>query len=366
MQEAEVCREKGIHVDLSNSSMVAVVSATDTISCSIFTAFSSVMAATGQGQWLLDSGSSPHVTGIREHFSSYVAIATGEQKIRVANNVKIDALGEGTIVLAVWDKRGKQERNLVILGVLHVPEWGRNNLLSVSQLCNLGYYVDFHKDWGVSLRRDDGLGVRLEEVNGLYVLKTRSALKSDRTLAVKGEEEDEEKAASKKAALSHFCLGHLGADAVRKLSMMHNAIPKLPVVPCCVCTGCIYGKIFRQPFPSLPLSSKPTQPLEIVDCDITEPVTPKSLGGALYLLMFTDDFTRFKIGYLMKSKSKALICFKDYKALAEKHHGKPVGKLCTDGEASIPPASSVIFSSKRVSKLSEPQRTRHSRMEQLS
>jgi len=72
-------REKGIHLDLSNSPMPAVASATDTISHSIFTAFSSVMASTGRGQWLLDNGCSTHVTGTREHFSSYIAIATGER-----------------------------------------------------------------------------------------------------------------------------------------------------------------------------------------------------------------------------------------------------------------------------------------------
>jgi len=323
--------EKGIQVDRLNSPMPAVGSATDRLSRSIFTPFSSASASTGQGQWLLDSGSSTHVTGMKEHFSSYVAVATGERKMCVANNVEIDALGEGEVTLAVWDEKGRRERNLVIPGVLHVPECGRNNLLSVSHLCNSGYYVDFHRTGGASFGRDDGLSVTLREVNGLYILQTWSAQGSVRALAVHGGEEDKEKAASKEAALWHFRLAHLGADAVRRLSMEDNAIPRLPVVPRCVCMGCIYGKLVRKPFPSLPLSSKATQPLEIIHSDITGPVTPKSLGGALYLLMFTDYFTRFQIGYLIKRKSEALTCFMDYKALAEKHDGKPVRKLRTDG-----------------------------------
>ena len=87
---------------------------------------------------------------MKEHFSSYVAVVTGERKIRVANNVEIDALGEGEVTLAVWDEKEKRERNLVIPGVLHVPECGSNNLLSVSQLWNSGYYVDFHRTGGAS------------------------------------------------------------------------------------------------------------------------------------------------------------------------------------------------------------------------
>ena len=136
-------------MDQSNSPMLAVASATDTISRLIIRAFSSVTASTGWRQWLLDSRYSTHVTSTREHFSSYITIVRGERKIRVVNNVEIDALGEGEIVLTIWDKKGKQERNLVISGRLHVPKCGRNNLLSVSQLCNSGYCVDFHKSGGV-------------------------------------------------------------------------------------------------------------------------------------------------------------------------------------------------------------------------
>jgi len=97
-------------VDRSNSPMPAVASATDTLSPSIFTALSSASASTGQGQWLLDSGCSTHVTGMKEHFSSYVAVATGEREIRVANNVEIDGLGGGKVTLAVWDEKGRRER----------------------------------------------------------------------------------------------------------------------------------------------------------------------------------------------------------------------------------------------------------------
>jgi len=49
------------------------------------------------------------------------------------------------------------------------------------------------------------------------------------------------------------------------------------------------------------------------------------------LLLFTDDFTRYKVGYALKKKSDALKCFKEYKALVEKLHGKPIQKLRTDG-----------------------------------
>ena len=94
-------RKKGIHADSSNSTKPAVASATDTVSHSIFTAFSSSSVSTGHAQWLLDSRCSTHVAGMKDHFSSYIPVAAGEQKIHIANNVEIDALGEGEVTLSV-------------------------------------------------------------------------------------------------------------------------------------------------------------------------------------------------------------------------------------------------------------------------
>ena len=104
---------------------------------------------------------------------------------------------------------------------------------------------------------DDVLNVTLREVNGLYILQTCLAWESVRALAAQDGEEDEEKV-GKQAALWHFCLVHLGADAVRRLSMEDNVIRRLPIMPCCMCMGCIYGKIVHKPFPSLPLSIRTT------------------------------------------------------------------------------------------------------------
>jgi len=47
--------------------------------------------------------------------------------------------------------------------------------------------------------------------------------------------------------------------------------------------------------------------------------------------MFPDDFTKYKVGYLLKRKSEALARFEEYKALVEKQQGKVIRKLRTDG-----------------------------------
>lgn len=193
-----------------NSPMPAVASATDTLSCKIFTASLLMSAFTGQGQSLLDSGCSTHITGTKKHFSSYVAVTKGEWNIIVANNIEIAALGEGKVTLDLWDDRGRRERNMVIAGVLHVPECGRNNVPSVSQRCNSGYQVDFHQSGGSSLEQDDGLGVRLGEDNRLHILQTWSVEGSVRALAAYGGEEDEGKIRGQGSSEMPFWSGTFG------------------------------------------------------------------------------------------------------------------------------------------------------------
>jgi len=47
--------------------------------------------------------------------------------------------------------------------------------------------------------------------------------------------------------------------------------------------------------------------------------------------MFTDDYTRYKVGYLLKCKSESFARIKEYKALVEKQQGKVIRKPRTDG-----------------------------------
>jgi len=181
------------------------------------------------------------------------------------------------------------------------------------------------------MRYSNGCLVGVAEANGLYVLRPMRGevlghLGVNNAFAL-----DTGKGAAKEAARWHFRLAHLGAEAMRRLSLEDNDIPSIWKVPRCVCAGCVFGKMVRRSFPSILPSSKAMQPLEIVHLDIARPIAPKSLEGALHLLMFTDDVTRYKVNYLLKRKSDGFARFKEYKALVEKQQGKVIRKLRTDG-----------------------------------
>ena len=261
----------------------------------------------------MDSGCSTNVTGLRDTFTSYEGIPDGKHRIHVANNAEINALGRGDVTLLVWDEGKQCKMELLLKDVLHVPACGENSLLSVSQLRRAAIVVEFPPSRGATMRYSNGSLVGVAEANGLYVLRSMRGevlghLGVNNVFAL-----DTGEGTAKEAAWWHFRLAHLGAEAGGRLSLEDNDIPSIQKVPHCIWGGCLYGKMARKPFQSVLPSSNATQPLVIVHSYIAGLIYPKSLGGAVYLLMFTDDFTGYKAGYLLKRKSEAFARFKEYK-----------------------------------------------------
>jgi len=148
----------------------------------------------------------------------------------------------------------------------------------------------------------NGCLVEVAEANRLNILRPMRGEVLEHVGVNKGFALESGEEAAKEAARWHFTLAHLGAEVGRTLSLEENDISRIRKVSCCVCRGYVYGKIVRKPFPSVLPSSKATQSLQIVHSDIAGPIHPKSFGGSLFLLMFTDDFTRYKVSYLLKPK----------------------------------------------------------------
>jgi len=87
-------------------------------------------------------------------------------------------------------------------------------------------------------------------------------------------------------------------------------------------------KVARKPF--TPMTSRATEPLQLVHSDICGPLET-AMGGGRYMLLFIDDATRHTDEYILKYKSEALGKFKEWKALKEKESGKQVKQFRTDG-----------------------------------
>lgn len=96
------------------------------------------------------------------------------------------------------------------------------------------------------------------------------------------------------------------------------------------CESCIYGKQTR-------LSSKNTKdktyinrPLQIIHSDICGPITPLSLDGSKYFMIFVDQFTHYCVTYLAKFKSDLPSILKDYVNKSQSNFNSKVVHLYID------------------------------------
>ena len=85
------------------------------------------------------------------------------------------------------------------------------------------------------------------------------------------------------------------------------------------------GKMFRRPFLTSEDKAK-TRLLELIHSDVIGPMQTQTMRGYRYIIMFTDDYSRYTEVYFMKLKSEAPAKFKEYVARVEKQHSK--SKVC--------------------------------------
>lgn len=70
--------------------------------------------------------------------------------------------------------------------------------------------------------------------------------------------------------------------------------------------------------------------LELIHSDLCGPMNTKSLSGSSYFLLFSDDFSRVSLVYLLKFKLEMFKNFRKFKAMVEKQSGTSIKVLRTN------------------------------------
>jgi len=116
--------------------------------------------------------------------------------------------------------------------------------------------------------------------------------------------------------------------ALPNARQMMIGMPKFQVEQEGVCPGCAKGKLKRGPFPSS--QSKTSEILQLVHSDISGMMPVNSLGGYLYYLTFTDNYSRKTWIYFLKKKDEVFTWFRHFKALIENQAKKKIKILSTE------------------------------------
>lgn len=295
------------------------------------TSFASALFVHQNDAWFIDSGCTSHMTNYKEDLVNYKDFncKLKNTTVAVANNEKLKCSGMGNLMVNF----GTEVRQLE--NVLFVPQLA-TNLISVSKLVESGLTVEFNSH-GCSIYDSKVSGNRLALVgckNGIYkiscniVKPLHNKVYSSKLLS--NGQKTESTAVAVSTRLWHRRLGHLGLRGMCTLKghvsgvMFQDSQDSLKD-----CIPCLEGKLSTQPFPKGE-GKRSERPLELVHSDVCGPMSENSLGGAKYLVTFTDDHTRKTFGYLMKCKSEVMSKFIIFKAMVERQTGLKIKCLRSD------------------------------------
>ena len=97
-----------------------------------------------------------------------------------------------------------------------------------------------------------------------------------------------------------------------------------------ICRGCELGKPLAKPHPPKSVLYRASRKLELVHSDLAGPMRQQSWGGARFLFVLVDDFSRKSWVVLLKNKNDVESRLKEWKALAENECGEKLGRFRTD------------------------------------
>lgn len=142
------------------------------------------------GAWIVDSGSSCHMTSDRKFFKEFRSEV--ETDVTLADGTKTKASGNGSGVIFGVDGKGKRV-TITLENVLYVPAL-EGGLISVRKLLLKGYEVVFKANQCKILTADGAVGAVAETRGSLFVLKTMCPrAKKERCLMVGAGKQEEHK-----------------------------------------------------------------------------------------------------------------------------------------------------------------------------
>src|ERR1043165_3084374 len=166
------------------------------------------------------------------------------------------------------------------------------NLISISQLCDMGFKVNFTKsECIVSNEKQEVVMRGVRSKDNCYLWEPENTNLSTVCSTAKDEKE---------VKLWHQKLGHLHLRGMKRLHIDDGR----------VCGECQVGKQTRVSH-SMSRHLTTSKVLELLHMDLMGPMQVESLGGKRYAYVVVDDFSRFTWINFIKEKSDVFDVFKE-------------------------------------------------------
>ena len=258
----------------------------------------------------MDSGCSKHMTGDINKFSSLSLKAKGYVTYGDDNKGKI--LGVGTVGAPPFT---------IIEDVLFV-EGLKHNLLSISQLCDKGFRINFTKDEClIEHEVTHDILLKGKRFNNIFMISFDNPSLNVKCLMANNNE----------AWLWHKRFAHIHMEHLNKL-IKHDLVvglPKIRFIKDKLCDACQKGKQTKTTFKSKQVVST-SRPLQLLHMDLFGPSRTKSFGGSIYALVIVDDFSRYTWTMFLVQKNDAFKAFKKYAKQIQNEKSLTIASIRSD------------------------------------
>lgn len=265
----------------------------------------------GAAPYILDSGATSHMIRERNFFSEMWECP--DLTVSTAKN------GERLVCKKIGNGSLRNNINEVKLyNVFFIPELS-SNLISVTQLVESGYRVDFNNESAFIRNKSGKVLLKAHKINGLYHINV--CLNEFETVFM-GNESNKD--------TWHKRFGHIGEDNLIKLYKNDMVIGlDSQITENSICDSCTAGKQSRLKF-NKHKESKSSRPLQLIHTDVCGPMSSATHDGFRYFVSFIDDFTHFVVVYLIRNKHEVLSKFIEYEAMVTAHFSLRICSLKSD------------------------------------
>ncbi|KAG9447257.1 hypothetical protein H6P81_013385 [Aristolochia fimbriata] len=245
---------------------------------------SALSAHSGKSSWIIDSSASSHMSSDLSLFVYTSSSTTTFSPICTADGSQLSDSSVGSICTP---------SGIRLSNVMYVPQL-LLNLISVGQLCDLGFHVLFTSS-----------GCQLQDPTSGKVLGT--GRKVGRLFELEA-------------------LGHVSSHTLLKLvsNGLLGSISSAPLN----CVSCKLGKHTALPYNSS--DTRALAPFDHIHSDVWGPVPISTMGGSAYYVVFIDDFSRFVWVYLLQSRFAFYTAYVEFSTMVHTQFSKTIKIFCSD------------------------------------
>lgn len=250
-------------------------------------------------EWMLDGGSQWNVASDLMLFARLDESSDGPQLL-FGNDSTETATIRGSVLMHVVNKHSNMPEDRFLDDVVYSPNAPANIISQGYMQLRGGFHLSTSLDHHTAWLTKSSLRLEFKMRDGIYYMRVPRQPKLVMSVMTQPAV-----ICTRPMHLLHNRMGHIGIETLRKLVAQHVDLGvnlNERTIRACECIPCSEAKMRQMTYRRNP--RRRTTPLEKLSMDVCS-IGDATVSGETMFLLVVDEATRFKWGYLLKSKGEA-------------------------------------------------------------